>query len=284
MKTSQEWINWSVRKFLAAGIEAPSQTALELLAHACHRPKAKVLAGLSEPLRLAVRKAFQALVLARCRRVPLQYLLGTEHFGGLIFKVGVGVLIPRPETELVLEEVQHRAKDELRLIADLGTGSGNLALALAARYPRARLWGIDRSSRALAWARKNLRDQRPGRRVRFVQGTGPSALPRSGHGHFDLVVSNPPYIPSATLGSLQPEVRREPKAALDGGPDGLREIRRMLATAHQLLRVRGLFVCEIGISQKPAVWKLFASVGFSGLNCRLDWQGIPRVISGEKRP
>ena len=284
MKNFQEWINWSIGKFKVAGVEAPSQTAVELLAHAGRYSKARVLANLREFLRPEAGKRFRKLVQARCRRVPLQYLLGTENFGGLTLKVGKGVLIPRPETELILEEAKARAKAEPRLIADLGTGSGNLALALATHYPGARVWGLDRSSRALMWARKNLRAQRLGRRVRFVQGAGSAFLPRPVQGRFDLVVSNPPYIPSAVLDSLQPEVRFEPKLALDGGPDGLLAIRRMLAAAHRLLRSGGIFICEIGVFQKTAVWKLFTAAGFSDLNCRLDWQGIPRVISGLKRP
>lgn len=280
---AQAWINWGVKKFQAHGVEAPQKTAVELLAHANCQPKAKVLSNLHEPLSLAASRRFQKLVLARCRRIPLQYLLGSEYFGGLTFKVGPGVLIPRPETELILEEARSRMQTLPRLIVDLGTGSGNLVLALAREYPQARLCGLERSSRALAWARANLGSQRLAGQVRLIQGANAQSLPRAWQGCCDLAVSNPPYIPSADLAGLQPEVRHEPRLALDGGPDGLRLIRRMLATAARLLRPGGLFACEIGVSQRLAVEKLFVNAGFSDLHCRQDWQGIPRVLSGLKR-
>ncbi|MEW6516718.1 MAG: peptide chain release factor N(5)-glutamine methyltransferase [candidate division FCPU426 bacterium] len=277
--TLQAWLLWATHKLSSANVEAARQNAVELLAHAGKLSKAKVLAGLDELLPKATGKAFVSLISARSRRVPLQYLLGSEYFDGLTLKTGRGVLIPRPETELILEEAKRRLRNEPRLLLDVGTGSGNLALALAVRYPRARVWGLDRSGQALAWAVKNRRLLRLGARVRLCQGT---TMPQRWHGKMDLVVSNPPYIPSSEVSKLQPEVRFEPRLALDGGPDGLTVIRRLLPLVYRLLRPGGLFVCEIGISQKAAAWKLFAGAGFSELEARLDWQQIPRVLSGYK--
>lgn len=275
---------WAAGQFKACGIDSPQRQAQELLRHILGISRVRLLAEPGLKINAGIRGRFQDLVHKRRERIPLQYILGHEDFMGLRLRVGSGVLIPRPETELLAAEACRvgQAMKSVRLIADLGTGSGNLALKLAARFPKALIYGVDASSRALYWARRNRRRLKTGR-VRLLHGDAELAIPRSRYGEFSLVVSNPPYIPRSDIPGLQPEVRYEPRAALDGGPDGLSGIRRMLKAAARLLHNQGALVCEIGRGQAGAVKKMFEKNGFVGITVMPDWQNIPRIVSGKWR-
>jgi release factor glutamine methyltransferase len=279
-----ELYTWAKEKLEQSQIEAPTRTARDLLAEIARIPKSKLITQSDYSVSEQIRKKFTTAVAARCRHVPLQYILGTEEFWGIELRVGKGVLIPRPETELILEEARRCLKGQSLSgpIADLGTGSGNLALSLSAEYPRKAVFAVDISAEALKWARKN-RNQLKRKNVRFYLGNAEQPIPQKVHGTFSLVVSNPPYIPKSDLPTLQPEVQYEPRQALDGGQDGLRVIRRMIQAARILLRSDGYFICELGIGQAKRVVQLLEIEGYFVQKIVQDWQKIGRVISARKR-
>ena len=221
----------------------------------------------------------------RAAREPLQYLLGWEEFHGLRLAVTPDVLVPRPETEgLVTWALEALADRPEPVVADLGTGSGAIACAIAQAAPRAEVLAVELSGGALAVASRNVRALGLATRVRLLAGDlfAPlGSIPAS----LDLVVTNPPYLPSAVIASLPPEVsRHEPRAALDGGPDGLAVIRRIVAGAPAVLRPAGLLLMEIGEEQAGPVASLMAAEGFSGIRARRDLHGVERYIGGRWAP
>lgn len=238
------------------------------------RNEAKLRA--SEPLIGEQSRLFWHFIEERGRRRPLAYILGVQNFMGLDMVVDPHVLIPRPETE----ELVVRAEECLRSlnqpkphILEIGTGSGCIAIALAKRFPSAEVRATDISPEALALALENARTHGVQDRIRFIQEDifQPSALP-AGWAH--LVISNPPYIPSAELEKLDPEVRQEPRLALDGGPDGLAAVRALAENVRRWLGFDGFFVCEIGAGQGPAVGSM---VFFREIKILKDVQGLDRI-------
>jgi len=228
---------------------------------------------------------YRELIERRARREPLQYLLGWEDFHGLRLAVSPDVLVPRPETEglveWALEVVAGRPEP---VVADLGTGSGAIACAIARSEPTAEVLAVEISGGALAVASRNVRDLKLGARVRLLAGDlfAPlGSIPAS----LDLVVANPPYLPSAVIPSLPPEVsRHEPRAALDGGPDGMTVLRRIVAGAPTVLKRTGWLLMEIGEEQAGPLASLMAAEGFSGIRARRDLNGIERYIGGRWEP
>ena len=221
----------------------------------------------------------------RAAREPLPYLLGWEEFHGLRLALTPDVLVPRPETEgLVAWALEALADRPEPVVADLGTGSGAIACAIAQAAPRAEVLAVELAGGALAVASRNVRALGLATRVRLLAGDlfAPlSSIPAS----LDLVVANPPYLPSAVIASLPPEVsRHEPRAALDGGPDGLAVIRRIVAGAPAVLRPAGLLLMEIGEEQAGPVASLMAAEGFSGIRARRDLNGVERYIGGRWAP
>jgi release factor glutamine methyltransferase len=224
---------------------------------------------------------------------PLQYLLGFEDFAGLRLALTRDVLIPRPETEGLVEWVAEiLGRESKAVVADVGTGSGAIACALAAGLARVEVIALDVSPAALEVAAGNVRALGFGGRVRLLAGdllapvggvrrageaTGAGAT-RPG---LDMIVANPPYLQTWAIGGLSREVAAfEPRLALDGGPDGLRVIRRLVATAPAALRPGGWLVMEIGEEQAGPVASLMAAEGFSGLESRLDLRGVERYVGG----
>jgi release factor glutamine methyltransferase len=204
----------------------------------------------------------------------MAYLTGSREFWGLDFKVGPGVLVPRPETESLIEAVLDLWPDRdtaLRLL-DLGTGSGCLLLTLLTLYSNATGIGIERSADALAYATANRRDLGLGARALLVQGHWLGAVA----GPFDLVVANPPYI--ATADPRDPETGHEPELALFAGADGLAAYRAIAVPAFSVLRPGGRIVLEIGATQAAAVSAILGSTGFASIACRTDLAGLPRAV------
>jgi release factor glutamine methyltransferase len=227
---------------------------------------------------------FLPLIERRARHEPIAYIVGEREFYGRSFLVSRDVLIPRPETELVVEDAlaalaaadaSHRAARSPTIV-DVGTGSGCLAVTLALERPDARVIATDISEPALAIARRNANRLGAGDRVTFVHG---SFLARAG-GPFDLIVANPPYVSERDRGSLPVEVERfEPAEALFAGDDGLDAIRALLPLASAALAAGGWLVMEIGQGQLAAVRNLVdETTGFSFVRSRIDLQGIPRVV------
>jgi release factor glutamine methyltransferase len=227
---------------------------------------------------------FFAKAQARSEGMPLQYLLGSQEFRGLDFAVNQDVLIPRPETELVVEEALQRLSTGSPWIVDVGTGSGCIAVSVAVALPGARLWAIDLSAAALDVAARNAARHGVAERIRFLQGDLLSPLrDQNVEGTIDCVLSNPPYVAENELPALQQEVRDwEPRMALVGGPSGLSVCSRLVPEAHRCLRPGGHFIMEMGYSMRDAVVGLFDST-WRLETVREDYNGFPRVVVALKR-
>ncbi|MEW6542549.1 MAG: peptide chain release factor N(5)-glutamine methyltransferase [Nitrospirota bacterium] len=223
----------------------------------------------------------------RAAREPLQYVLGTQEFCGREFEVGPAVLIPRPETEGLVEEARRRCAEVPQpLVADVGTGSGCIAVALAHALTQAVLYATDVSEAALETARRNVRRHGVGERVRLLAGDLCEPLRRLGlGGRLHAIVSNPPYVPTAELASLQPEVRdHEPRLALDGGPDGLAFHRTLLREAPELLVPGGWLLLEVGQGQADLIRETARELdGYGEPHIAKDAAGIERIVSLRKR-
>ena len=276
------------RALAACGIDIPRLDAEVLLADALRLGRTALYARLADTPSAAQRAAFRQRLIRRARNEPVAYITGKQEFWSLEFAVERDVLIPRPETELVVETglglFGSHTTDALR-IADVGTGSGCLAIALAKELPRARFWAVDRSLAALAIARRNA--CRHGVAARIGLWCGDLLDAAAGRSAFDLIVTNPPYVATPSLdraAGLAPEVRDwEPRGALDGGPDGLDFYRRLLGRGPRngidRLRPGGWLVAEIGWDQRDAIHALARSrPELSFVRCVWDYAGLDRVV------
>lgn len=266
---------------LEAGSQISRRDAETLLAHTLQRDRAWLLAHTGDTLGPAALAAFRGLVSRRSSHEPLQHLTGTQEFFGLALRVSRDVLIPRPETEHLVEAVLDWAREQpgatLR-VADIGTGSGAIALALAANLPRLHITAIDLSAAALALARSNAEQLALGQDIRFVEGDllAPLEDQISANCLFDVIVSNPPYIAEADASTLSAEVREyEPTVALFAGEDGLALYRRLVPQALRALRSGGLLALEIGFGQRDALAELLRD--WRNVRFLDDYAGIPRV-------
>lgn len=263
-----------------AGIEAARQDAEWLLASVLGLERFGLYLDPGRVLSAAEALSYRALVARRAARVPLQHLLGFEEFHGLRLAVTPDVLIPRPETEGLVQWALESLRDEpAAVVADVGTGSGAIACALAQSRPELRVLAVERSLPALAVASFNVRRLGLSGRVQVLAG---DLLEPFAHLALDLVIANPPYIPTAVVASLPPEVSRfEPRQALDGGPDGMAVLRRIITEAPSVLRPRGWLMMEIGGEQAGPLASLLAAEGFTGIQARRDLAGRERYIAGQ---
>ncbi len=273
----------AVEELGAHGILNPRVDAEVLLAHALRTDRVGLYTRLNEPLLPGQMEAFRGLLHRRVRREPLQYITGVREFWSLEFKVDLRVLIPRPETEVVVETAlrllsQAASRKPPAAILDVGTGSGCIAIALAKELPQAEIWATDISADALAVAGENAWHHGVAERIRFRQGD--LFAPIVGEDGFALIVANPPYIARPELTALQPEVQDwEPSAALDGGPDGLDFYHRLLREGPTYLCPGGGLVMEIGHGQGTAVMHLAQEQrDLSDCHCVSDYAGRERVI------
>ncbi len=260
-----------------AGVDTPSLDADLLLCHVLRWPRAKLLAHPERPLAPAEESAYRSLLRRREAREPLAYILGRKEFYGLEFAVDRRVLVPRPETELLVElALEHLAKNpRARLAVDVGTGSGAVAVALAVHAPQLRVVACDISPDALSLGRSNA--LRNGAKVDFVA----SDLLAPMVGPFDIILANLPYVARSEWATLPPEVRDyEPASALDGGPDGLDAYRRFLPQAAARLARGGLLAVEIGAGQADAMVPMVEGwFPDAEVLLHLDLAGLPRVVS-----
>jgi release factor glutamine methyltransferase len=263
-------------RLAAAGIEGARSEAWLLLAAATGVERAALMAG-SDTLSAAQEKRLNALVRRRLAREPVAYLLGEKEFWSLRFEVDPAVLIPRPETEAVVEAVLAQLPDRqrsLRLL-DLGVGSGCLLLALLSELPSATGLGVDDSAPALAIAQRNAGRLGLAARADFQHGRWGDDVA----GPFDVIVSNPPYVAEGDWDGLQPEIRDfEPKAAVVAGPDGLAAYRALAPDCARLLAPSGLCALEIGFGQGDAVAALLAAQDLSVVERCRDLAGIERCM------
>lgn len=259
--------------------ERARRDAEALLSFATGFTHASLLAHATDELDVARASGFAASIERRHAGEPIQYITGETEFYGLPFHVTRDVLIPRPETEHLVERVIELAhRFPAPRIVDVGTGSGAIAVALAHALPHASITTIDLSPGALAVARKNAACCTLAKRIRFLEGD--LLAPVAGE-TFDLIVSNPPYVPTADRDTLSVEVRDfEPELALFAGADGLDIYRRLIPAAFAALAPGGSFVCEIGFGQSDPIRAFLAYAGFTNVAFTADLQGIPRVAEG----
>jgi release factor glutamine methyltransferase len=252
-----------------------------LLLHHVGKDRAWLLSHSSDEFGGCRAAGYAVLVDRRAKGEPIQYILGECDFYGLPFRVTADVLIPRPETEHLVEKAIALARSfATPRIVDVGTGSGAIAIALAHHLPKAHITAVDLSEAALAVARENAERNLIAEPIHFLRGN--LLEPVAGE-RFDLVVSNPPYVPVADCASLSVEVRDyEPALALFAGDDGLDVYRRLMPAAYTALSVGGHVVLEIGYGQAEAVGILLRSAGFEDLEFTPDLQGIARVASARR--
>jgi release factor glutamine methyltransferase len=237
-------------------------------------------------LTLAEQDILRQLVMRRGEREPLQHIIGSTSFCGLEIAVNRHVLVPRPETELLAERGWTFLKERVRLgltptALDFGTGTGCLAIALAAQCLTAQITALDIAPEALAIARKNALHHQVAERVSFLLGDGLAAVPRGQQ--FDLIVANPPYIPTAEIDLLQPEVRSyDPRGALDGGPDGLNFYRDLASGAGELLKPEAKLMLEFGDGQETQLADLFQKQNWIVEDIVQDYTQCPRLLLARK--
>jgi len=266
------------------GVDSPRLQAELLLAHVLQLPRMKLYLNFERELSDNELTSVRELVRRRGQREPLQHIIGSTSFCGLEIAVSRGVLIPRPETELLAELgwefLKKHAKSETTAL-DFGTGSGCIAIALAVKCPAAKVVALDASEEALVVAEKNAERNGVRSRVDFLQSDGFAML--SSENKFDLIISNPPYIPRAEIETLEPEVRDfDPHAALDGGADGLDYYRRLAVEAPAFLRPNGRIMLEFGDGQAGDIKGIFEASRWAAEGVVEDYTQRPRIFVAKR--
>ena len=262
-----------------AGVPAARLEAGSLLAHAIGRDRTFLIMHADEPVAPTDLRGFRERVTRRAAGEPLQYITGHQEFFGLDFEVTHDVLIPRPETELLVEQaLDLLGETHAPLVCDIGTGSGCIPVALLHGHRTARAIGVDVSPRALQVAARNAARHSVSARLSLVASDCFAAL-NAAHARFRMIVSNPPYVAEPDLDGLQREVRdHEPRVALTPGGDGLGVIRRLLADSPEFLDAGGHLIFEIGFNQHAAVADLIDPRVWTLIDLHKDLQGIPRTV------
>ncbi len=286
LKTIGALVAWARRSLDHAGVENATQEALWLLAHALGRQSHCLTSDAESPVSDQLWARAESLVSRRVAREPLQYILGTQEFCGLEFHVNPAVLIPRPETELLIQEVvRRRVVNKYTTLVDVATGSGCVAITLATILNGKRILALDRFPEALAVAMRNAERHAVGDKIEWLEGDLLSPLREKGMaGAVDVIVSNPPYIAEADWAGLQPEVRiYEPRPALIAGQKGTEFHERLLHDSREYLVPGGLLVMEIGQGQAAALRQLAEQQGgYAALRMVEDAAGIDRVMIAER--
>lgn len=267
--TIRRVLTWTTGHFEKKSIDAPRLTSEILLAHVLKVDRVRLYVDLDRPLSKDELATFRALIERRLSGEPTQYLVGVKEFYGRKFKVDARVLIPRPETELLVEAaLQKLPKDSPSRVLDLCTGSGCIAVTIAAERPQASVWAVDLSKDACAVASENAEALGVGGRVTIREGDLYAPIPEGAK--FDLIVSNPPYIKSAEIPGLMIEVRKEPLLALDGGPEGVDVIRRIAQDGARFLKAGGTLALEIAENHGPEVKAVLEAAGWAQVRIEKD--------------
>jgi len=289
--TLLELLNWTTGYFQHAGIENARLNAEMLLAKVTGLERIMLYANFDREIAPEQREQYRDMVRRRARRCPLQYLLGSCEFYGRDFLVTPAVMVPRQETELVVETCLKRLPGDGSgsWAADVGTGSGIIAVTLACERPALHVAATDNSADAIQVARRNAERHGVSDRITFSVGDLCDGLPKRpapGASGFELLAANPPYIPSERIEQLQPEVRDyEPRGALDGGPDGLAVIRKLIPQAADVLNAGGWLVLELGEDQSPRVTEMISadpSFDADSIETATDAGGCERVLAVRK--
>ena len=283
--TYKEFYEYGKQKLEEAGIAEAALDARLLLEYVCHTDRNELIVHADRVRSDMEEQFYRMLIEKRASRVPLQHIMGEQEFMGLCFRVSEHTLIPRQDTEILVEEALRRLSDGMRIL-DMCTGSGCILLSLLKYSNECEGIGIDISGKALAVARENA--ERLQLDAVFLEGDlfsplGEFISRRTTDRLFDMIVSNPPYIESAVIETLMPEVREyEPVMALDGGADGLDFYRRIVTEAPAHMRKGAHLLFEIGCGQGEAVASLMREAGFVQVEVVKDYAGLDRVVSGVK--
>lgn len=280
--TVQEVLERTIEHFSQYGIQNPRLDAEVLLADLLGVERIQLYVCFDQPLNKQEIDQYRQRVVWRSKRVPVHYIIGYQEFMSLNFHVNRHVLIPRPETELLVETVidyLQQTNLERPVLADLGTGSGVIAVSLAYYLPQSKIIATDISSEALEVARKNAKKHEVLDQIDFIQGSFLAPIIKA-EPQVDVLVSNPPYIDQQGLERLQPEVRYEPQVALDGGIDGLTFYRQIIQS--KLLKSSGLLAVEVGANQGEQVATMMAK-DFRKITIIPDLAGFGRVVLGTKK-
>ncbi len=278
---SESWtllklLRWMTDYFSEKGIDNPRLDAELLLAYTLNLDRVGLYLNYDRPLLAVELDTIRPLVKRRAQREPLQYLLGSTEFWSLDFTVTPAVLIPRSDTEILVEEALSKAGPEGQLL-DVGTGSGAIVISLASELSNWQMTGLDISTQALAVAQQNVETHQLEEQVQLLQGNL-AELPLH---QYDLIVSNPPYISQGEWDELMPEVRCfEPQLALLAENDGMICYQQLAAQAPSRLNPNGWLLVEIGYKQAEAVKTLFSAAGLKDVFVREDYSGHPRVVGG----
>jgi release factor glutamine methyltransferase len=285
-------LKWTTSYFKSHGIDSPRATAEILLAHILKLKRIDLYLQYDQPLCSDELKRFKALIKRRVNREPVAYILGVKEFWSMDFIVTRNVLIPRPETECLVEaaisvlhqDAKQNAKDKPRRVLELGTGSGAIILALASQHTEHLYFASDRSLQAVALAQENAGRHGLDKAVDFFCGDWLAPLSNDRH-RFDMIISNPPYIRTGAIGRLQPEIYKfEPIAALDGDQDGLLCLRLIIDSAYRYLNPGGSLILEIGHDQKTEVKKTIDRCGnYEQVVFKKDYSGWDRVVQMQKK-
>ncbi len=281
-------IRWATSYLKSHDIDSPRVTGEILLAHALKLKRIDLYLNYDQPLVVEELSAFKTLIQRRIRREPVAYILGAKEFWSLDLKITRDVLIPRPETECLVEAALDMLSKipslQSQRILDLGTGSGAIILALASQQSHHVYFASDYSKRAVELAGRNAARHGFSGRIHFFVGDWLAPLNPEKSG-FDMILSNPPYIPSQVIGKLQPEIHQfEPLAALNGDLDGLSCFRKIIGSAHYYLKPNGVLLLEIGHEQKDDVHQFVSECGFyDNFNHAKDYGGYDRVVWMRKK-
>ncbi len=277
--TIRRVLDWTRGHFDKQQVDEPRLTAEILLGHVLSVPRVKLYMDLDRPLSKDELATYRALIQRRLTGEPTQYLVGFKEFYGRRFAVDARVLIPRSETELLVEAaLRDVPKDAPARVLDVCTGSGCIAISIAAERPQASVWATDLMPTALAVAKANAEKHSVDGRVTFFEGDLLAPVPEGAK--FDVIVSNPPYVKRGDLPTLQKEVRAEPKEALDGGDDGLRLLERVINEALPRLKPGGLLALEHGDEQGDAVKELMTRAGCLDVRIEKDLARHDRLALG----
>ena len=287
---------WTIRSLMKfaidhlqrRGIDEARLNAELLLSHALQCQRIELYTNFDKPLSAEELKAFRSLYERRLNREPVQYIVGGASFMGMQFKVDSRVLIPRPETETLVEQAmlvcQKASPGQPLSIMEVGTGSGNIAISLAKFVKGAKLWTIDVSEEALALARENAEYHGVSDKIVFERMDAFEPVDQLLLRRFDLLVSNPPYVSAGEWEDLQQEVRRfEPRVAVSDWKDGLEFYRRLVELAPYLLRDQGTMIVEVGYGQAETVARMLSDARYEEVEIIPDLQHIPRVVKGKTR-
>lgn len=286
MGESKQWtvgevLQWTAKFFADKGIDNPRLDAEVLLAHVLKTDRLRLYVDFHKPLQPEELSVYRMLIKQRTQRIPVAYLTGSREFMGLPFLVSPSVLIPRPDTEILVEALLERidAENKVRIV-DIGSGSGAIIISLLRKLTNAQGVAVDISQEALNVVRNNAGQLGVAERLCLIHGDLLKSLLEE---KFDIIVSNPPYIPTEEIAGLEQEVHKEPILALDGGPDGLNFYRAIVEQSREVLLPRGLLAFEVGVNQAEQVAALLKQTDqFAKIEIIKDYGGIDRVVIGQK--